>query len=110
MVSDNVNHLQLLRQNLEAVALQKQQIESQLSELSSALSEIKQTEKTYKILGRIMVATSRDQLQKDLTEKKDLAEIRLKNFDEQEKRIQKEMEGAQKKYVKDIKKDESSEQ
>jgi len=110
MVSDNVNHLQLLRQNLEAVALQKQQIESQLSELSSALSEIKQTEKTYKILGRIMVATSRDQLQKDLTEKKDLAEIRLKNFDEQEKRIQKEMEGAQKKYVKDIKKEESSEQ
>ena len=110
MVSDNVNHLQLLRQNLEAVALQKQQIESQLSELSSALSEIKQTEKTYKILGRIMVATPRDQLQKDLTEKKDLAEIRLKNFDEQEKRIQKEMEGAQKKYVKDIKKEESSEQ
>ena len=110
MVSDNVNHLQLLRQNIEAVALQKQQIESQLSELSSALSEIKQTEKTYKILGRIMVATSRDQLQKDLTEKKDLAEIRLKNFDEQEKRIQKEMEGAQKKYVKDIKKEESSEQ
>lgn len=108
MTSESVNHLQLLRQNLEAVALQKQQIDSQISELSSAISEIKQTDKTYKILGRVMVATSKDQLQKDLKEKKDLAEIRLKNFNDQEKRIQKEMEEVQKQVVKDLQDEESS--
>lgn len=108
MTSESVNHLQLLRQNLEAVALQKQQIDSQISELSSAISEIKQTDKTYKILGRVMVATPKDQLQKDLNEKKDLAEIRLKNFNDQEKRIQKEMEEVQKQVVKDLQEEESS--
>jgi len=108
MTSESVNHLQLLRQNLEAVALQKQQIESQMNEFLSALSEIKQTEKTYKILGRVMVATPRDQLQKDLEDKKELIEVRLKNFTEQEKRIQAEMETVQKQMVKEIQEEESS--
>ncbi len=103
MTSAKINQLQLLQQNLQNVLGQKQQLESQLVELDSALSEIKTTEKAYRIIGKIMVATPREQLHKELQEKKEVLEIRLKNFSTQEERLKASLEEAQQEVLQELK-------
>jgi len=103
MSSAKVNQLQLLQQNLESVMLHKQQIESQLTEVNSALTQLEKAEKSYKILGKIMVAASKNELNNSLNEQKEVAEVRLKNFIEQEKKIKENIEEVQKEVVKELK-------
>ena len=103
MSSTNFEQLQLLQQNLQNVLLQKQQIQNQILEYNSALQELKTTEAAYKIVGKIMLATSKEELTKDLNEKKEVAEVRLKNFIQQEQRLQQEVEALQKKVVEELK-------
>ena len=80
MASKKIEQLQLLQQNLQTIALQKQQIEEQLTELSSALTELKSTDKAYKIVGKIMIASPKDILAKDIEEKTEMAKVRLSSF------------------------------
>ena len=103
MSSTNFEQLQLLQQNLQNVLLQKQQIQNQILEYNSALQELKTTEKAYKIVGKIMLATSKEELTKELTEKKEITEVRIKNFIQQEQKLQQEIELLQKKVVDDFK-------
>ncbi len=110
MTSDKVNQLQLLQQNLHSISMQKQQIESQLTELNSALTEIKTTDKSYKILGKMMIAASKEDLSKDLQEKKDVAEIHLKNFASQEDKLKEQMESLQKEVMKELQEENNDEQ
>jgi prefoldin beta subunit len=102
MESENLTQLQLLRQNLENISLQKQQIESDLTEINSALSVVGTTKQSYKIIGKIMVATTKDQLENELKEKKEVADIRLKNFISQEEKIKSQMENLQAEVVKEL--------
>ncbi|MBI2662812.1 prefoldin subunit beta [Candidatus Woesearchaeota archaeon] len=101
-MSAKINQLQLLQQNLQNILLQKQQFESQLSELDSALHELKTTDKAYKVLGHIMVASSPELLAKDLDEKKEVLQIRIKNFDRQEESIKKNIESLQQEVVAEL--------
>jgi prefoldin beta subunit len=103
MNSTKVQQLQLTQQNLQNIITQKQQIESQLAELDSAITELKTTEKAYKILGKIMVSTSKDQLYNDLNEKKEIFSVRLQNFTKQEETLQKSIDGLQKEVVEELK-------
>jgi prefoldin beta subunit len=98
-----VQKLQLLQHHLENFVQQKQQIESQLIEVDSALSEIKNTDKAYKIVGGIMILGKQEEIEKDLMEKKDSLALRLKNIIEQENKIKKDFEAEQKKVVHDLK-------
>ncbi len=102
MSSNHLQELQLLQQNLQNNLLQKQQIQNQLLELESALKEIQTTDKAYKIVGKIMIASSKEELIKDLQDKKEVAELRLKNFTQQEKRIQENIEKLQKEVLKEM--------
>lgn len=103
MSSEKINQLQLLQQNIQTILAQKQQIQSQLVEFESALTEIGKTEKSYKILGNVMVAVSRDDISKELNEKKEVAEVRLKNFIKQEERLKSNLEQLQKEVVSELK-------
>ena len=103
MASAKINQLQLLQQNLQNVLNQKQQLESQLIELDSALTEVKTTEKAYKIIGKIMVACPTEKLAKDLQEKKEVIEIRFKNFAKQEERLKAGLEEAQQEVMQELK-------
>ena len=102
-MSTKINQLQLLQQNLQNVLLQKQQFESQLAEIDSALNELQTTEKAYKVLGHIMVASSKESLTKDLNDKKEVLLIRIKNFDKQEDSIKKNIESLQQEVVAELK-------
>ena len=103
-MSSKINKLQLLQQNLQNILLQKQQLEVQLTEIDSALQEIKSDSKTYKILGKIMVLSSSEEIIKDLKDKKETVELRLKNFSKQEEKIKENMDSLQKEAVEEINK------
>lgn len=103
MVSNKIQQLQLLQQNLQNLLLQKQQLESQEIELDSALTELRTTDKSYKIVGKIMLAAPQGNLLKELEEKKEMNSLRLKNILRQEEKLKKSLEETQEEVMKDLK-------
>ncbi len=73
---------------LQSVLLQKHQIQLQLNEITLALEEIvKAKGEVYKATGSILVKTTKDDAEKDLKEKKDLFDIRVKALANQEEKM-----------------------
>lgn len=84
---ERIGQLQLLEQNIQNFALQKQQFQSQLFEFESAIKELESTDAAYKIVGNIMIHSKKDTLKKELEQKKEIAELRIKNLEKQEKQL-----------------------
>ena len=103
MNQSKIAQLQLLQQNMQNLLLQKQQLQNNLLELESALQEIKASEKCYKIVGHIMIASSKDSLSKELTEKKEMNNLRLKNYLSQEEKLKRSIEDTQKEFMQGLK-------
>jgi len=93
---DNIAQMQLIQQNLQNILLQKQQFQMQLNEIDSALSELKETSQAYKIVGNLMIAGKKEDLEKDLQSKKQTIELRLKSLETQEGKFQDKLKEAQK--------------
>lgn len=72
-------------------------------ELDSALQEIPSSEKCYKILGHIMVSSSKYTLAAELSEKKEVNTLRLKNYLSQEEKLKRSIEDLQKEVIKEMK-------
>lgn len=100
-----ISQLQLLEQNLQNLLLQRQQFQAQLTELDSALKELKEATQSYKIIGNIMVDSSKEDLEKDLTKKKEMIELRIKSLEKQEESIKEKQEKIQKEVLSKIKKE-----
>lgn len=107
MGSTKVQQLQLTQQNLQNLIVQKQQLESQMSELDSALTELRDTSSSYKVLGKIMVSVPKDKLKSELEDKKAILVVRLQHFNKQEEKIQNTIESLQKEVLDEIKNKES---
>jgi len=83
-----IGQLQLMEQNLQNFNMQKQTFQTQLFEIDNALKELENTkEKTYKIVGTVMIASKKEDLIKELKEKKSVIELRIKSLEKQEKVI-----------------------
>lgn len=103
MVTQGVNELQLLQQNLQNFLLQKQQLQTQMNEINSALKGVNKTEKAYYILGNIMVASSKEELLKELNEKKEIIDLRFKNLLKQEENLKEKQFELQKEVIEGMK-------
>jgi len=79
-----IGQLQMFEQSLQSFLGQKQQFQVQLVEVESALNELDNTEKAYKIVGNIMVETDKNELKAELQSKKEMLELRIKSIEEQE--------------------------
>ena len=80
-----IQDLQILEQNYQAIFMQKQAIQMELGEVKTALEEIdKSKDIVFRVIGQIMVKAEKDVLKKELKEKKDILELRLKSIDKQE--------------------------
>ncbi len=101
-MSSTINQLQLLQQNLQSILLQKQQLQNQQAEINSALEGLMNTEKAYKILGHIMIASPKEKLLQDLEDQNKMASLRLKNVITQEEKIKKSMEEYHKEELKKL--------
>jgi len=76
--------MQLLEQNMQNFMQQKQQFQSQLIEVNSAIEELEKSEEAYKIIGNVMVLSKKEDLKKDLGSKKEMIELRIKTIEKQE--------------------------
>lgn len=100
-----IKELQILEQSMQSILMQKQAFQLELSEVENAITELgKTSEEVYKIVGNIMLKYSKDNLNKELKQKKDLISLRLKSLDSQEKDLEATSENLRKKVLSKIKK------
>lgn len=80
-----IQELQILEQNLQSILLQKQAFLMELNETESALEELKKSgEDTYKIVGQIMIKSKKSEVEKDLNNKREILDLRVKSIEKQE--------------------------
>jgi prefoldin beta subunit len=82
-----LQELQTLEQNLQTFLIQKQNFQMQLVEIESAMEELVKTKKAYKIVGNLMIDSDKKDLEADLKNKKEMAELRIRSIEKQEKVI-----------------------
>lgn len=101
---EQIAQLQLVEQNLQSFLIQKQSFQTQLLETNNALKEMDSSkDKVYKIIGTVMVVTDKEALIKDLNEKKDLLNLRIKNIEKQEKELREKGSKIQEEVIKKLK-------
>ncbi|MFP3950371.1 MAG: prefoldin subunit beta [Candidatus Micrarchaeia archaeon] len=95
--------LQNFERQLQAVMMQKQQFQIQLGESKLALEELENASgDVYKTIGSVMIKTSVEDAKKDLEEKKELMESRMKTLGEQEEKLKGELTRLQKKLQEEM--------
>jgi prefoldin beta subunit len=94
------------QQNLQAVMVQKQQVELELSETEKALEELAKasdSEPVYKFAGNLLVKVQKDAVVKELNEKKELAGTRKMVLAKQETRFRESLKDLQTKIDESVK-------
>jgi len=89
-----------IQQNLQAVIIQKQQVEMELGETEKALEELAKasdSEGIYKFAGNLLVKVEKDAVVKELTEKKELGSTRKMVLTKQESRFRESLKELQSK-------------
>ncbi len=87
---EQVSRLQQLQQNLQAIMMQKQQLEVETVETDKALEELKKAgaeDAVYKNAGSILIKAKKDEVVKELEEKKELSNTRVMVLAKQEARV-----------------------
>ncbi|MCS6785353.1 MAG: prefoldin subunit beta, partial [Candidatus Caldarchaeum sp.] len=88
-----------LQQSLALILSEKQRIEAELAEVSSALEEVNKMDDgavIYKAVGPVLVQSTKTKIAAELTERKELADTRLKVIERQESRARAQIESLQK--------------
>jgi len=99
-----IGQLQMFEQSLQNLLVQKQQFQTQLVEVESALKELDGSKEAYKIVANIMVSTKKEDLNKDLEEKKESLNLRIKTLEKQETTIKEKAQKLQKDVMESMKK------
>jgi prefoldin beta subunit len=89
-LKEQVSRLQQLQQNLQAIMMQKQQVEVELMETERALEELRKTgpeDTVYKSAGPLLIKSNKEDLLKELGEKKELSNTRVMVLAKQETRV-----------------------
>ncbi len=81
-----IQELQILEQNLQNLMMQKQAAQIELSEIENALSELKKSDgEVYKVVGGIMIRSTKPVLSAELEEKNKIFGLRIASIEKQEK-------------------------
>jgi len=87
-IANKIQELQMIEQSLQAVIMQRQTLQFELNEASEALDELGSAKgDVFKVVGQIMIKAKKEDLKKDLESKKEIIDLKLKNFDKQEKSL-----------------------
>lgn len=100
-----IAQLQQLQEQLRIVLAQKQSVESELREVERVLSELTKISdniELYKSIGHILIRTNKEDLVKELTEKKEILELRMRTLEKQESFLQKQFEDLRKKVTEEL--------
>lgn len=90
MTSEDINsqmqELQFIEQQIQGFMMQKQGVQIESNEISNALNELEKTkDEVYKILSGAMIKSNKEDLIKELKEKKRKAEMKIDAISKQEK-------------------------
>ncbi len=99
-VQNLVAQLQQIQQQLQLIVGQKAQVEAMLEEARQALEELQKVGEDatiYKAVGSILVKATKENVIKELNEKKESFEIRIKTLERQEERLRERFAELQKK-------------
>lgn len=101
--------LQTFQQQMQTVLIQKETLNIQNMEIEKALEELSKTEHddVYKAVGPILIKSTKKELNKELNEKKETIELRLKSLQKQENRLKEKMKESQGKFEEILKGQES---
>ncbi len=91
-MQNQLAQLQQLKFQLEAVGRQKIQVEALLRDIEKALKELDKLDENsviYRTVGELLIKAGKTEVQKDLSEKKETYDLRLKTLERQEERVQK---------------------
>ena len=89
-IREHLTRFEQAQQNLQAIMVQKQQVELELTEVEKALSELDKTANTasiYKSIGALLVKTNRKDMLKELNERRELGNTRVTVLAKQENRV-----------------------
>ncbi len=103
MASSKISQLQLLQQNLQGIMQQKQQLETDLIEIESALGHVESSAQSYRIIGKVMVLVASSDLARELEEKKATLQMRIASFTKQEDKIKENLETLQQEVLSEMK-------
>ncbi len=104
-VQERLLRLQQLQQTLQTVLVQKQQLELELTEVEQALGELERLDDTtviYKSIGSLLVRSEKAKVTTDLTERKELLNMRVGVLGKQEERLRSQLKDLQTKLQQDL--------
>ncbi|MGC9148628.1 MAG: prefoldin subunit beta [Sulfolobales archaeon] len=92
--------LQQLRAKLNQILTEKNIVQAQLRETERALEILRNTSPDtpiYRAAGHLIVKVSKEEAERDLNDKKDILELRLKSLEKQETSLNTEIKGVESK-------------
>lgn len=102
---EKIQELQLLQQRLSVFAAQKQQLQLQLIETDGALAELEKAKApVYRMIGELLVEKPIADLKKELKERKEELELRIKTVEKQESKSRERAQELQKEITTAMKK------
>ncbi len=83
-----LTEFQELQRQAQAMAMQRQQMILQIEEIRAAEAELGKSKKgIYRVLGPLLIESSKDDAAADLKGKKELYEMRISVLEKQEKKV-----------------------
>ncbi len=104
-VQERLQRLQNLQNTLQQLLVQKQRIEIEMMESDKALETLKEVtgdSKVYKSVGAVLVERPRDDVVKELEERKEFLDMRMKVIVKQEDKTREKMTGLQETLQKEL--------
>jgi len=100
-----LQEMTIIEQSIQNLSLQKQSLQFEVNEAISALEELgkSQEKEAFKIVGQIMVKSKKDDLEKEMNEKKDMAELRIKSIGKQEQSLREKLLSVREEVMKKLK-------
>ena len=87
-LANKIQELQIIEQSMQNIIVQKQNLQFEQNEYSEALDGLDEAKgDVYKVVGQIMIKSKKEDLKKELEEKNEVTDLKIKNFERQEKSI-----------------------
>lgn len=104
-IRERILRLQQAQQTLQTLVAQRQRLELELSETERALKgleEVPPEKKIYRSVGALLVEKEKEVVVKELTERKELLEVRVKVMTTQENKTRKRVQDLQNTLQKEL--------
>ena len=100
---DKIKQLSGYEQKLQALGLQRHKVETELSEVESAITALKDAKEAFKIIGNVMVDADKAALKSDLETQKKKVTLRISSLEKQEDQLRQLSEAVQAQVLKQLK-------